>query len=61
MDKKQKHKRRVLAEEKSDDIKARFEHNLENCWNVYLKRLECQSLQQERQHNCWSLDPIQQQ
>jgi hypothetical protein len=61
IDRKMKHKRWVLTEEKLDDIWARLNIHLENHWNVYLKRLEYQSLVQERQHNCWSLDPIEQQ
>jgi transposase len=40
MDQKQKHKHRVFAEEKLDDIGARLEHNLENHRIVQLKRLE---------------------
>jgi hypothetical protein len=52
IDKKQKQKRRVLTEEKLDGIGARFQHNLENHRHVYIKRLECQRLVQERQQNC---------
>jgi hypothetical protein len=61
IDKKENHKRRVYTEENSDDIIARLEHHLENHWNVWLKRLECQSRVQDQQHNFWSLDPIKQQ
>jgi hypothetical protein len=54
--KKQKHKRWVLTEEKLDDIGGRLEHTPRKS----LKRL-AQSLVQEWQHNCWSLDLIKQQ
>jgi hypothetical protein len=60
MAKKQKRMRRVLTEEKLDDTGVRIVH-LENHWNFQLKRLECQRLVQERQHKCWSLDPIKEQ
>jgi hypothetical protein len=42
-----KHRRRVLTEEKLD-----LNIHLENHRNVKFKRLECQSLVQEGQHNC---------
>lgn len=32
--------------------------HLENHWNVWLRSLECQSLVQEWQHDCWCLDRI---
>jgi hypothetical protein len=54
IDKKQKHQCWVLTEGKLDDIGARLEHTPRNHWNIWLKRLECQSLVQEQQHNCWS-------
>jgi hypothetical protein len=45
--KEQKHKRWVLTEEKLDDIGTILEHK---------RRMERQSLMQEGQHSCWSLD-----
>jgi hypothetical protein len=53
IDKKQKHKRRVLTA-KLDNIGVDLNIHIENHRNVSLKRLECQSLVQERQHNCGS-------
>jgi hypothetical protein len=63
IDEKQKYKRQVLTEERLDD-------NTSQTWNIHVKKkhgnvclkiLECQSLVQEGQHNCLSLDPMKQQ
>jgi hypothetical protein len=43
MDKKQRHKRRVLTEEKLDDKGARLKHTPRKSLKHQLKRLECQS------------------
>jgi transposase len=51
-DKKQKHKHRVLTEEKLDDIGARLEHTPRKSLKQLPQKTECQSLVQERQHNC---------
>jgi hypothetical protein len=61
IDKKQQHKRWVLTEEKFDDIGVRLEHTHRKS----LKHLAqdtgvSESLVQERQHDCWSLDPMKQ-
>jgi hypothetical protein len=56
IEKKEKHKRRVLAEEKLDDIGARLERTPRKS----LKRL-AQETGVSKQQNCWSLDPIKQQ
>jgi hypothetical protein len=50
-DKKQKHKHRVFTE-KLDDIVARFEHTPRKSLKRLAQETECQSLVQERQHNC---------
>jgi hypothetical protein len=50
--KKQKHKCRVLTDEKLDDKGARLEHTRRKSPKYQLKRLEHQNLAQEWQHNC---------
>jgi transposase len=59
--KKQKHKRRALAKEKLDDIGARLEHTPRKSLKCLAQVTECQSLVQEGQHDCCSLDPVKQQ
>jgi hypothetical protein len=61
IDKEQKHKCRVLTEEKLGDIGARLVHTPRKSVKCLAQRPECQSLVQEWQHNCRSLDPIKQQ
>jgi hypothetical protein len=51
--------RRVLAE-KLDDIVARLEHIPRKSLKRLAQEVEYQSLVQQGQHNCWSLDPIKQ-
>jgi transposase len=61
IDKKQKHKRRKFTEEKLDDINARLEHTPRVSLKRPAKENDCQSLLQERQHNCWRVDTLKQQ
>jgi transposase len=48
IDKKQKHKRRVLTEEKLDDVRARLEGTLKKSLKRLVQETECRSLVQER-------------
>jgi hypothetical protein len=52
IDKKQKHKRRVLTEETLDDAGARLEHTSRKSLKRLAQETECQSLVQEGQQNC---------
>jgi hypothetical protein len=44
--------RRVFTEEKLDDTGARFKHTPRKSPKRLAQETECQSLVQERQHNC---------
>jgi transposase len=52
IDKKTKHKRRVLAEEKLDDIGVRLEHTPRKSLKRLAQGTGVSSLAQELQHNC---------
>jgi hypothetical protein len=52
IDKKQKHKLGVFAEEKISGIGAIIEHTSRKSLKRLAQRLECQILVQERRHNC---------
>jgi hypothetical protein len=55
IDTKWKCKLQVLTEDKLDDTGATLEHTPRKSVKCLAQRLECQSLVQEGQHNCWSL------
>jgi hypothetical protein len=61
MEKKQKKNKHRILTENLYDIGPSLEHTPRKSLKHLVQETGCQSLVQEQQHNCWSLDPIKQQ